>query len=144
MKDSDEQYGNDPLANVLLLKNKHQDLWRDRDDAFWFARFMQEVGELAGALVGNHEHPSELEMYQCAAILLNWLEKRRGEPKTGSLGSYVGRCPSCLEIVSAISCDHHDTREVGLEVAEWRKDGRLIEWVGGKTVQIGHCVCRPA
>lgn len=40
---------------------------------------MQEVGELAGSLVGDHEGPPEWELRQIVAICINWLDMRCGE-----------------------------------------------------------------
>ena len=67
---------NGVVRDVLDLKEANASRWRDRDDAYWFARLMQEVGELSSSLVGDHEDPPEHELRQIASIALNWLEKR--------------------------------------------------------------------
>jgi hypothetical protein len=63
-------------SQVFELQAKHAATWRDRDESYWLAGFMGEVGELAGALVGNHVGPVEWELSQLAAIALNWLDMR--------------------------------------------------------------------
>uniref|UniRef100_A0A6M3M260 Uncharacterized protein n=1 Tax=viral metagenome TaxID=1070528 RepID=A0A6M3M260_9ZZZZ len=64
------------LDDVLALKERHAETWRDQPESYWCARLMQEVGELASALVGDHEHSSDWELAQIASIALNWLELR--------------------------------------------------------------------
>ena len=61
---------------VFELQAKYSTHWRLNDETYWLARFMEEVGELAGALVGNHVGPVEWELSQLAAIALNWLDMR--------------------------------------------------------------------
>ena len=61
---------------VWDLQTKHINTWRDKAEWYWFARFSEEVGELGGALVGNHDGPVEWELSQIAAIALNWLDMR--------------------------------------------------------------------
>lgn len=58
------------------LQAEHVNTWRDKAEWYWLARFTEEVGELAGALVGNHVGPVEWELSQIAAIALNWLDMR--------------------------------------------------------------------
>lgn len=64
------------IQSVLELMEKHSTTWRDKPDSYWFARLVQEIGELGSSLVGDHPHPPEWELEQIAAIALNWLEKR--------------------------------------------------------------------
>lgn len=61
---------------VLELRRKYSAKWRDRDEHYWMERLMQEVGELASALAGDHDDPPEWELKQIAAICINWLEMR--------------------------------------------------------------------
>lgn len=64
-------------AEVLELKAQHINTWRNgKDDMFWLARLIQEVGELSSSLVDNHKHSPEVELRQIAAIAMNWLEYR--------------------------------------------------------------------
>lgn len=65
------------LDEVLELRNKHSQTWRGQPDLYWFARLVQEVGELGSALVGDHDDSPEWELKQIASICLNWLEKRQ-------------------------------------------------------------------
>jgi hypothetical protein len=67
---------NDPLTEVLWLRNHYSGTWRDKDESYWLARLCQEFGELASALVGDHEHSPDWELQQIAAISLNWLDMR--------------------------------------------------------------------
>jgi len=60
------------------LEEQHAETWRDKPDEYWLARLMQEVGELASALVGDHDDTPEWELAQIAAICRNWLRKRAG------------------------------------------------------------------
>lgn len=55
----------------------HNDKWRDDPDSYWFARLVEEVGELGGSLVGNHDDPPEWELKQIATICMNWLDMRQ-------------------------------------------------------------------
>jgi hypothetical protein len=77
-------------AGVLELKSQHAHTWRDKPEDYWLARLMAEVGELAGALVGDHDDEPEWELTQIAAICINWLELRAalGDPAADS-GSRV-------------------------------------------------------
>ncbi len=65
--------------SVVELSREYKHTWRDKPDDYWLACLMEEVGELAGALVGNHEGPVEWELKQIGAICTNWLDKRLHE-----------------------------------------------------------------
>lgn len=68
-------------ADLRIVHNRqqHNMIWRDRPDSYWLARLVEEVGELAAALEGRHEHTPELELEQIGGIVINWLEKRQYE-----------------------------------------------------------------
>jgi hypothetical protein len=66
----------DVIQTVINLKEKHKATWRDKPEAYWLARLVEEIGELASALVGHHEHSPDYELRQIAAICMNWLEYR--------------------------------------------------------------------
>lgn len=68
---------NDVISKIIELQVKHQETWRDRSESYWLARLMEEIGELAGALVGDHEHSPDWELQQVAAIVMNWLDYRK-------------------------------------------------------------------
>ena len=67
------------LDLVMSLAYNHAETWRDKDNSYWLARLMQEVGELASSLVGDHDDSPEHELRQIASIALNWLELRAGQ-----------------------------------------------------------------
>ena len=67
------------VAVVINLMELHRETWRDQPEDYWLARLMQEMGELAGALVESHQHTPDHELKQIAAICLNWLDMRDGE-----------------------------------------------------------------
>ncbi len=66
----------DIVKMVYELKKKHEATWREKPESYWFARMVEEVGELAGALKETHEHTPDWELSQIASIALNWLEMR--------------------------------------------------------------------
>jgi len=49
------------IDDVLALQKKHANTWHNLPESYWLARLMQEAGELASALVDDHEHPPEWE-----------------------------------------------------------------------------------
>lgn len=63
------------VEDVVALKEQYKHLWRDQDDFYWYCRLVEEVGELGGVLVGNHNDTRAHELKQIAAICLNWLER---------------------------------------------------------------------
>jgi len=64
------------MKRTLELKQKYADYWRDKDETWWLARLLQEVGELADTLSGETDDPRALELRQIASICLNWLDMR--------------------------------------------------------------------
>ena len=60
---------------VRTLKEMFARKWLDRSSYYWFARLVQEVGELGSSIAGDHEDPLEWELAQIASIALNWLDK---------------------------------------------------------------------
>lgn len=44
--------------------------WHDKDIFYWFNALVEEIGELAQSLNGEHEHPPELELKQIGAIAI--------------------------------------------------------------------------
>ena len=61
---------------VVEMSKEKEKLWRGKDDAYWFYRLLEEVGELGTSLANDHDHPPELELCQIGSICLNWLDKR--------------------------------------------------------------------
>lgn len=62
-----------PTKRVLDRMARYQQYWRGKDQAYWLARLMQEVGECASAFAGDHSDPIDHELEQIASIALNWL-----------------------------------------------------------------------
>jgi hypothetical protein len=79
----------------VSLAIQHKNTWRDKPESYWLAGLMEEVGELAGALVGQHEHSPESELIQIASICENWLrfreELKRSEVRNGDNWIDAGR-----------------------------------------------------
>ncbi len=71
-----EACGDPALKTTFDLLEQHKGTWRDKPEDYWLARLMQEVGELASSLVGDHDDPVEWELSQIAAICMNWLRYR--------------------------------------------------------------------
>lgn len=67
----------DVINAVCCLVAKYGDKWREKPDSYWLARLMQEVGELASALVDDHPHTPDWELTQIASICINWLDMRQ-------------------------------------------------------------------
>lgn len=66
------------LSTVAANADKHSQAktWQDKPDWFWLVSLLEEVGELALALIGLHRHTPEVELTQIAGICINWIEKR--------------------------------------------------------------------
>ena len=73
--------------DVYSLAARYHDKWRDRDEFYWLARLMQEVGELSSSLVGDHPDTPEHELRQIASIVINWLGKRTKAALAGEGGN---------------------------------------------------------
>lgn len=71
----------DVIEAVIRMKETYVAYWQERPDSFWFARLIQECGELGSSLIGDHVDTPEHELMQIASICLNWLEKRELEKK---------------------------------------------------------------
>jgi len=56
---------------------QYRDTWRGGADCYWLAKLVEEVGELAVAIVGIHEHTVEHELDQIGSICMNWLVHRK-------------------------------------------------------------------
>jgi hypothetical protein len=62
---------------VLDLKKRHQQTWRDKPERKWLIGLIEEIIELALALIGLHAGPVDHELAQIASICMNWQEYRR-------------------------------------------------------------------
>ena len=66
----------DKLQTITAMAAKHSHLWLDRADDYWLCRLMQEVGELASVIAGDHSDTVEHELAQIGSIAVNWLRLR--------------------------------------------------------------------
>ena len=83
------------LDSVPLLREAHQTTWRGKDQHYWFARLVQEVGELGSALVGDHHHSPDEELAEIISICLNWQEMRAQIAVYDAVEqTEAARCPS--------------------------------------------------
>lgn len=71
---------------VLDAKAACNSLWLDKGDPYWLFRLLQETGELASVLAGDHDDTIEHELVQIASIAMNWLEKLEREAAPISTG----------------------------------------------------------
>lgn len=55
---------------------QHRYNWRGETESYWLQRLMQEVGELASVMAGDHTDTIEHELTQIASICVNWLDMR--------------------------------------------------------------------
>ena len=62
--------------------NAHFGQWHmQKQQSFWFDKLMEEVKELEGVLLGDHDGTIEHELTQIAGICTNWLAKNALELK---------------------------------------------------------------
>ena len=66
----------DVANDVVELKEKYREYWRDRSQWYWAWRLCQEVAELIGTLLHIHHDSVDWELMQISAIGMNWLEMR--------------------------------------------------------------------
>lgn len=65
------------VGPVLELMRLHDETWKMEITEYWYARLVEEVGELGSALVGAHDDSPVWELMQVATIALNFLRRRR-------------------------------------------------------------------
>ena len=73
------------INDILEIKEKHRETWRDKPDEIWLTHFIEEVAELVLSVHGKHNHSPDIELKQIASICLNWLEMREGVSKNKSI-----------------------------------------------------------
>lgn len=120
----------DILTSVLVNWSTHTQVWRDKHDEYWMMRLMQEVGELASSLAGDHEDSPEHKLEQIAGIAINWLIKReierqgsspknlRPEERVEALMRAIR--PFAMEADSMIHL-RDDDRIINIPVKRWRE-----------------------
>ena len=75
--------------SVTELARFHKLMWRDESESYWLSQLIEEVAELAAALLGKHDDPPEWELMQIASIAINWLARRKaGETCQNLLADY--------------------------------------------------------
>lgn len=71
---------NDVFKDIQDERTRQNEKWgvQNHDDSEWMLILMEEVGEVANALLSNDpaEH-IETELIQCAAVIAAWVECRR-------------------------------------------------------------------
>jgi len=65
------------LERVVEYAEKYRGKWLDKDDNYWLQRLMQEVGEAASVMAGDHADSLEHEIRQIGSISINWLRAIR-------------------------------------------------------------------
>lgn len=70
------------LLNQLVAERKQQDAkwgreFPDRTDADWLTILAEEVGESARAILTGDQENLVVEIMQCAAVCISWLEFRQ-------------------------------------------------------------------
>ena len=76
----DRSYFEKAVAGVRANAAGHDNVWQDEDDLFWLAGLIEEVGELAESLIGDHEHLPVEELMQIGGIAVNWIERELRNP----------------------------------------------------------------
>lgn len=71
--------GSKPKKHIVeaLVRNaeKHEARWtKGPNHPGYMFSLVEELGELATALQGKHEHPPELELLQLGGLIINWLQ----------------------------------------------------------------------
>jgi len=67
----------DYFIKLIQEERARQDrVWgqQDHDDLYWFAILMEEVGEVAKALVKGKPTETRVELIQVSAVAVAWLE----------------------------------------------------------------------
>ena len=76
----DRRYFEKALAGVRANAAAHDNVWQNKDDLYWLAGLIEEVGELAEALIGDHEHLPVEELMQIGGIAVNWISRELRTP----------------------------------------------------------------
>ena len=64
-----------PVAVIQANADAHCHHWAGKSDDYWLQRLMQEVGELASVLAGDHPDTVEHELTQIGGIAVDWLRR---------------------------------------------------------------------
>lgn len=70
-----------PMSDLRNQLDRVGHKWLDRDDAYWLARLMQEVGELASVVARDHDDTMAYELTQIASIAIAWRNKLVAEER---------------------------------------------------------------
>ena len=71
----------DEIVEAIKVERDRQDRkwgvgFNGRDDSFWLSILVEEVGEVANAIIEFEEHHTEVELIQVAAVVFSWLQYR--------------------------------------------------------------------
>lgn len=123
------------LQHVCHERSRQNSRWgvQDHSDLYWLGIMMEEVGELAKAIIeGDHKHAAE-ELVQATAVGVAWLEciERRTNVATQPHHSELAaRCdnPNCEEKISSYNekqrCAHCEGQMCDFC---WDGDGSLCD-----------------
>lgn len=78
--------GFDDITQDVYLERARQDAkwgceFPGRRDSFWYTILLEEIGEVAQAILQGQEEGMKTELIQCAAVIFSWLELRDGTPE---------------------------------------------------------------
>lgn len=71
------------IQAVEDMAERYKHKWLDRTDSYWLQRILQEVGEAASVMAGDHDDSLEHELLQIASICVNFLRKLEAERQGG-------------------------------------------------------------
>jgi len=73
------------FESIRAERKRQDDKWgaeRHLNSLYWLGILMEEVGEVAKALIELNEEHAEIELVQCAAVIVCWLEQYQSERTT--------------------------------------------------------------
>ena len=84
-----------PLARLRILDQisgerlRQDELWgtQDHNDGKWMIILMEEIGEAAKDIYENKQENADIELVQCAAVIVAWLESRYRQRLAGNSGT---------------------------------------------------------
>ena len=79
------------IDGIIKLVKEHSQTWRDRPETYWFARFVEEVGNLGCSIFGEHwsERAADEVLARIASICINWLDMRQNRRETEQQFTFI-------------------------------------------------------